>query len=105
MKEGLHMVTNISVMGNNSYLSVGQYNTATQVMQLWVYATRFLEEDGNKYALIRDFDMAEYRQTKKVELVDIDWDIRGEMTFNQFKKLPVKDGYRKVNATKVMGIK
>lgn len=95
------MVTDISIVGQSTRISVGQYNYSTQVLQLWVYATRYLVEDGTKFALIPDFDKAEYKLAKVVELVDIDWDFHYKMPYSTFKKIPVKDGVRKVNISKL----
>jgi uncharacterized protein with WD repeat len=98
------MVTDISVLGTSTRISVGQYNHSTQTLQLWVYATRFEKVGNDKFASVPDFDLAEYKACKKVELIDIDWDSRYQMTYSQFKKAPVKDGVRKINMSKLQAI-
>lgn len=97
------MITNISVLSPSAvYISVGQYNQHTMTLQVWFYRTRCKKnEDGDFIAEIPDFDFNLCKQAKKVVLVDNDWDERIEMTFNQFKKLPVANGVRKINLTKL----
>jgi hypothetical protein len=99
------MITNISVVSPSAvHISVGQYNHGAQRLELWVYATRYIVEDGVKFANVADFDLSPFKQAKKVVLVDLDWDYRYEMTYAQFKKIPIKDGFRKVNISNLKAI-
>lgn len=96
------MITNISVLSPSSArISVGQYHNNSQLLEVWVYATRYKVEDGVKYALVPEFDMSICKQAKKVLLVDNDWSYRYEMTYSQFKRIPVVDGVRKINISKL----
>lgn len=99
------MITNISVLSPSSVrISVGQYNHSTQVLDLWVYATRYITEGDTKFTLIPEFEMDICKQAKKVRLVDQDCGYHYEMTMSQFKRIPVKDGSRKVNISKLKTI-
>lgn len=95
--------TSTSHSNEGMRLSLGEYNTVTKAIKIWVYQTRFkpVYENGvvaDRVMAVVALDSSDFKEylklAEKIEFIDLDWDLRWTTSKAKFKAKKAEDGFK-----------